>query len=453
MKKQQKTLVVKNPLVNAEYKLTTIEQKIVLYVATLIKPNTKDFETFAVPAIVLAKALNHKGFKGGSFYKRLDDILESIMSKNIKFPSEVKNMNTRISWFSKAEPAIVDGQIVINFRFDPELKDYLLQLKRDYTKYHYKEIVQLKSRYAIRLFQLLKSNRDKQKGHISNTAHITYSLEELRAKLGLTDSHKLYKNFKRKVILIAQKQLQENTSISFDFKEKKNGRKVVGITFSVSFNTPLQSLTERNLFNLPDFDENQLDDLGKQVYEKVEKWGITPKRVMEICKSKSQDYIFEMIEYTKKNIEGKKIKNPAGYFIKALQENWIDQEIIDKKAKEERARIKREKAKKKKELGQELAQILKEKQDAKRQIYEELIEENHELVSIFLKETLTQIPFLRSYVNIGLSDIENYKKTKMLQANIDSKIEEKYPKKFEKVNKKYLPKINSFEQQIKELEN
>ena len=40
----------------------------------------------------------------------------------------------------------------------------------------------------------------------------------------------------------------------------------------------------------------------------------------------------------------------------------------------------------------------------------------------------------------------------MIRANIDRKIEEKYPKKFQKVNQKYLPQRKLLEGEIEELE-
>ena len=53
------------------------------------------------------------------------------------------------------------------------------------------------------------------------------------------DTYKLYADFKKKTIVVAQKELKEKTDICFEFEEIKIGRKIVEINFVILKNNNL----------------------------------------------------------------------------------------------------------------------------------------------------------------------------------------------------------------------
>lgn len=74
---------------HARYKLTPREMKLILYMASLIRPEDSDFETYLVPVTEIESVLKaDEDKKHGSFYERLDDLLDSVTSKKITFPTD-----------------------------------------------------------------------------------------------------------------------------------------------------------------------------------------------------------------------------------------------------------------------------------------------------------------------------------------------------------------------------
>ncbi|MFZ4773736.1 MAG: replication initiation protein [Terrimicrobiaceae bacterium] len=136
-----------------------------------------------------------------------------------------QTVTLNVSWLSSSE--YVEGSGVVSLCFDPKLKPFLLQLKNRFTNYRIKNIVQLKSQFSIRIYELLKQYK--------KIGQRLFLVSDLRSILGIEDGqYKLYADFKRKVILIAQKELAKKTDISFRFEEIKIGHGVGQIRFYVN---------------------------------------------------------------------------------------------------------------------------------------------------------------------------------------------------------------------------
>ena len=95
-------------------------------------------------------------------------------------------------------------------------------------------VIRFKSTYSIRLYELLKQ--------YEKIGERTFDLIEFKKTLGIRPgSYKLYGHLKSKILNPTQKELKQNADIRFDFKEKKQGRKVVGIIFRIKQNAPKRS--------------------------------------------------------------------------------------------------------------------------------------------------------------------------------------------------------------------
>jgi hypothetical protein len=117
-----------------------------------------------------------------------------------------------------------DGTIV--GKFNPELKEYYLELTRQFTMLALPEFQALTSVYSQRLFRYLSSwcKTEKEK---------TVSLEELHALLGTPESfRKDFKSLRVRVLDVAHKEINADTSLEYDWEPIKEGlRKVVEIRF------------------------------------------------------------------------------------------------------------------------------------------------------------------------------------------------------------------------------
>lgn len=232
-------------LIEANYKLGVVEQKIILCLASNIQPTDSDFKTYTLGIKEFTKLL---GLKGTPKYTELRQITKDLMQK--VFEVRMNKKVIQVAWLSYVAYNETEG--TIDIRFDPFLRPYLLQLKREFTSYKLENVVKLKSSYAIRIYELLKQYEKIQER--------TFKLIDLRKMLGAEDVYPAYGNFKQRVLVPAQKELKKKTDISFEIEEIKIGRKVEKVCFRITsskkkgteqlsfFEGNLQDLDQPNLF-------------------------------------------------------------------------------------------------------------------------------------------------------------------------------------------------------------
>lgn len=225
-----KSLIVKsNKLTEACYRLTLTEQRIILVLASMIKPDDGYFKTYRFQVSDLMDLLNIKG-KGA--YTEFQNITIGLMKKVLIIPESKTNSRRTINWISSAQ--YFNGKGYVDLCFDHNLEPHLLQLKGHFVKYQLKNIIQLKSTYSIRIFELLTQYR--------KIGSRRFKLDDLKTILGIkSDEYKLYKNFKTKVLNVAQKELPQKTDLNFTFNEIKTGCKVTTIEFLIYSNDKSKS--------------------------------------------------------------------------------------------------------------------------------------------------------------------------------------------------------------------
>jgi len=221
MKKEY--LVTKsNSLITFNYDLSVQEQKIILTLASMVQPDDTEFKEYKFR---IKDFMNLLGIKDKSKYKEIPKITKELMKKVFEI-KEGKDI-LQLAWLCSARYKTGEGMVIL--KFAPDLKPYMLELKGLHTSYKLENILSLKSKYSIRLYEILKSNLFKN--------HIEIELEELKNMVCAKEkAYSIYNNFKNKVILQAYKELAEKTDISFEFEEIKTGRKVTSLKFYINTN-------------------------------------------------------------------------------------------------------------------------------------------------------------------------------------------------------------------------
>lgn len=203
-------------LITARYKLSTVEQKLVLSIISLIRPTDSDFMNYQIPISqfdFLADNNNHQ---------RLKKYCKDIMSK----PLEVNDNGEWVlfNWFSH----IRYKKEMLECSVSPELKPYLLELQENFKSYDLKYILEMQSEYSIRIYELLKKSE--------KMGYLEINLEELQDLLQVPESFKRYDNFKRKVLQVTSIEIAKYSDIYFDFQEIKKGKKVATLKFIINKN-------------------------------------------------------------------------------------------------------------------------------------------------------------------------------------------------------------------------
>lgn len=239
MANKTNNLVTKsNSLIEARYRLTLEEQRLILYLVSMIQPKDEDF---AVYTISVKDFMELTDVKSKDVYRQFKDMSEHLMSKPLVIRKE--NSTLVMNWLSSAE--YYSGQGKIEVSFDPKLKPYLLKLKANFTSYKLKNVIMLKSFYSIRIYELLKQ--------YERLGERLFTLIDLREYLSIDESfYPMYSNFKQKVLNVAYKELKEKSDIYFEFEEIKQGLRVEKIRFIIHKKSEILKDDEKiNLMNEP----------------------------------------------------------------------------------------------------------------------------------------------------------------------------------------------------------
>ena len=240
-------MVVKsNDLIQkSRFSLTTNQQKIILYLISKLKYKDTDFTECKVDIKDFCKVCGID-LSNGRRYNELKNSIKQIADKSIWLEKE-NGDETLVRWIEK--PTIHKNDGVITIRLDDDLKPYLLELKEKYTQYELIYTLKMKSKYSIRLYELLKSRQyDKLKEYT-----VKYSIDELK-KLLDAENYKTFKDFRRRVLEKATEEINSYSDIFIDCLCIKQGKTITDIEIHIETKDPIQRLStaadiERSLDN------------------------------------------------------------------------------------------------------------------------------------------------------------------------------------------------------------
>lgn len=223
-------VVKSNDLIQrSRYSLTVETQRLILFAISKIKPDdpVNTWYEFSIKDVCNACGLD---MAGGYYYTLMKNQLKKLCNREWGlFPDGAERT---IAWLNDAEIRSQDG--VVKVQFHPAMQPYLFELKERYTQYKLETVLAFKSKYTVRLYELLLSYIDKRKLDRFGEDEHSFSLEELRVRLD-AEGYERYSNFKQKVLLMALEEINnycDDIVVSFD--ELKSGRTVHTINFIVS---------------------------------------------------------------------------------------------------------------------------------------------------------------------------------------------------------------------------
>ncbi len=159
--------------------------------------------------------------------KQLREATESIGSRmfEIETPEQIR----QIWLFSNVDYILGTGSFTVGI--NPKASPYFFELKNNFTALQLKSVLNCSSKYAKRLYAIACQWR--------SVGSKRFEIEELKKMLGLIDKKGNEQfveitAFKKFVLEIAKKQINENTDIEIDFELKKRGRSFHWITLHIN---------------------------------------------------------------------------------------------------------------------------------------------------------------------------------------------------------------------------
>ncbi len=301
-------LIVKaNDLIEARYSLSLNEQKIILYAISKLDRGNDQFNVLEIKMEEFIGLLGTSKLR----YTEIREVVQGLMKKQVHI--ETNEFDLVVSWVSSIK--YIKNIGIINIEFSENLVPYLLQLKSKFTRYQLKNILYLKNKYSIRMYELLKQYQPIKKR--------TFSIEKLKSILMIKDKYADFRNLDKRVLQVTQDEINEYTDLNISYIKNKEGRSISSITFTIESkedcayitylneNYDIKEFKEKSGLSDENFDSKQIIELYTIACEKLEA---------------EYDTADDMFEYIRLNylhmIRNKTVKNKYAYLKKALAEDY-----------------------------------------------------------------------------------------------------------------------------------
>lgn len=222
-----KQLVTKdNSLIGASYSLGVVEQRLIFLAIIEAREQKTLIEAGGLLRIYAQSYAKQFDVEKHTSYEAMKRAVEGLYEAGFAY-TKLDERSGKIGhyksrWVDKI--GYIDDLGCVELVFASDVIPLITRLEARYTEYELKQVVGLQSEYAIRLYELVIQWRSVGKTNL-------ISLAELREKLGLVDEYKRIEAFKRRVLDLAVKQINEHTDITVNYEQHKQGRVITGFTF------------------------------------------------------------------------------------------------------------------------------------------------------------------------------------------------------------------------------
>lgn len=432
-----KALVTKsNTLVEARYHFSIWETRVFTKLVSLIHPTDEDFKKYKLQIKDLVKFF---GVNDNDAYAKIKAVPDNLLKKVVTIPytenGEERFLKTGL--IAQASiPKKKEGYIELSFH--PDLKPYLLQLKRTFLSYDIRNVLKISSVYSIRIYELLKQ--------YEKIGTREFDIDTLKVILGVSDKYKLYGHFKSRIILKAQQDLKLHTDIYFNFTEIKSGRKVVAILFEIKKNKTPEIIQKG---------DSQEAIIRGEIENTLTSWGINKTTLNKYLNQYDLEHLRERIKYVLNQQELKakkeeKIENLAAYFNFVVgKEDLVDYVEEEKVAKKnQKAKVKKLKNQKN-QLKEELVALKRALEQKEQEHIQQLFVKIPELKQQFLEKARSNSPLF--YADASKTNEDYFKQNPLFRAAVYNLVKQQYKKDFDKIRKTFESKIRPIEKQLKAL--
>lgn len=341
IKKVDENAIVRqsNELIEANYKLTTAEQKVILNFIAQIDTTKESFEVARIGAKSLSDAC---GFNPKSGYRQLQQVLKKLLNRSIILQRRNGSGWYGSHWVQSCDYVSVedgDGDCsYVEYELDKRLCPHFLQLRERFLKSNLKSLVSFSHVYSTRFYMIFK-NRVK-------IGNIRYSFKELCKLLELPKSYnKSTINIKNKIIKVAVEEINEKSDITVEYSYYKDGgRAHVGVdfTFYHKAKDTVKPISEHPV------KRRRLSDEEQAMYDRLtnpERWNISDDVARKAIKKHSLEMLDANLRYAWKYKKGK--ENLGGWLISCIKKDSAGEEAerkAQRKAEEQRQHAKAQEA-------------------------------------------------------------------------------------------------------------
>lgn len=230
--REYKVIKTNDLIQNSRFNLTTKEQKIILYLISKIKPDDDELNLYEFEIREFCRICGISQ-RSGKNHTDLKNTIQNLVNKSLWIEIENGRIETLLRWIER--PYIDAKSGIIRIKLDELMKPFLLHIKEKFTQYSIYYTLPMKSRYSMRMYELLKS--------YEKIGSWTFKLKDLKHSM-FADTYSLFGDFKRKVLDISVREINEYGDIFVNYEAIKEGKKVTKVTFYIRTKTDIYERVE-----------------------------------------------------------------------------------------------------------------------------------------------------------------------------------------------------------------
>lgn len=241
-----KQIVKSNHVVEASYRLTLNEQRLILLCIQQIKKGqaiTAE-SAFLISASDVSKAYNVTTDRA---YVLLQEVVDKLYERSLtiyKPDPELPQKQTKTRWITAIDYLENEGRVYLYFA--PKVIPYISMLEGGFTRYNLEYIAPMTSVYGVRFYELFKCWLMGDKSKVKSI-----SLDELKSLLDIKGQYPSIKDFKLKVLDKGVDDVNQHTDLTVSYENTRTGRKITGLDFTIKVRQKRGKVIESKLLKEP----------------------------------------------------------------------------------------------------------------------------------------------------------------------------------------------------------
>ncbi len=201
--------------------LSASEQKAILFLISKIKPTDSELKSYTFNISDFCRVCGLSPYNGGA-RKSIRNVLQDLRNKSVWIRND-NGDDVLCGWLQKV---ILRKDGLIDVRFDEDMRPFLIELESNFTAFSLKYCLAMTSKYAIRLYEILKSYEFQKKAE--------FSTEALRGLLGIDDKYPYFGNLRQKVLDPAIREIREFTDLNIELECVREQGRVASVIFTIT---------------------------------------------------------------------------------------------------------------------------------------------------------------------------------------------------------------------------
>lgn len=351
-----------NFLIGSKYKSSLLEMKLTSIALSKMQRREfqEDMDSGDLICSMRASELRQYLPNGndGSFYQQLEPVAKMMTSRTVGWSDPERHEFDYVTVITRA--SYKDG--IFTVKFNSDLKKYLKNLHQQYTILQLPTMLNFRSAYSFRLYEVLSAKCYYPKGKERDDEYfkVPFSLSELKLEMGVVNANldsvqrvlrgtenpdydkaverspekqfNRWSDFRSRVLEVARKEINETSDMEVRYETIKQGRggRVVGVVFYVQKN---KSAHQHKELVLKGGNEEIVDMVSQELSDddKMEFYFEVRSLVGSKMPVKDIRAISEAAEYDISRVKNaldvmnqstKEIKNMSGWLITAIKENY-----------------------------------------------------------------------------------------------------------------------------------